>query len=389
MDFQLSAAQAEVVEHARGLAATFAARASVYDEQAAFPAENFAELRAHGLLAMTVPPEYGGMGLWMDRQYLTYYLILEAVAYGCSSTAQLLQVHSHATGIISGMGTPAQHACYLPQVVTEGKLMVSCGSETTVGTIDVGFYDTTLKGVEGGYLLNGTKSFASLAPAADYYLVWALMEGTTRLADGLVFAVVPKGTPGVVLDNDWDTMGMRATVSWSLHFHDCFVPADAVVGKPGEWVWGDPRTFTLGFCANHLGTAEAVFDGILDYIKPRLTLAQDAVIGTTIGQLDAALYGAKMALYHAAWLWETAEPTTAELASMKALQLAKQAALSVTSKAFELCGARSTFKRYPFERAFRDIRTYTLHARDDKMLQMLAQADLGGPFHSKQRYATR
>ena len=78
------------------LADSFRARAKAADEASAFPAENFDDLRAAGLLALTAPTEYGGDGLWTEGRYAPYYQIIERLAYVDSSTAQLLQVHSHA-----------------------------------------------------------------------------------------------------------------------------------------------------------------------------------------------------------------------------------------------------------------------------------------------------
>src|SRR5215212_11560105 len=88
-----------VVERARQLTEHFRARLPEYDASAAFPAANFDEIRAAGLLAMTVPEEHGGLGLWrVGGRFTPYYEALEAIARVDSSTAQLLQVHCHATG---------------------------------------------------------------------------------------------------------------------------------------------------------------------------------------------------------------------------------------------------------------------------------------------------
>ena len=83
------------------LADAIRARAHALDEAAAFPAQTFAELRAAGLLALTAPEEYGGAGLWWDGRYRDYYELIERLALIDSVTAQLLQVHSHALGIVA------------------------------------------------------------------------------------------------------------------------------------------------------------------------------------------------------------------------------------------------------------------------------------------------
>jgi alkylation response protein AidB-like acyl-CoA dehydrogenase len=389
MDFRLTEEDAALVDRARALGAEFAARARTYDERAAFPEQDFERLREEGLLALTVPADLGGRGLWQGTRFLPFYLVLEAIARGAASTAQLLQVHSHASGIVAGLGNDAQRRRILGDVAARGALIASCGSETDPARISSGAVESALRPVPGGFRLSGVKHFGSLAPAADYYLVYVLAPGTRTVAEGYTTVIVPKGTPGVSLDNTWDTMGMRATISWSLRLEDVFVPAEHVIGEPGDWVQRDPRTFTLGYVANHLGTAQGVFDFVRRFLQERPYLAKDDVNAYTLGEMDAALQATRTSMWYAAWLWEQGRYDEAELASMRALHTSKQAAMMITTKAFDVCGARSAFKSLPLERAFRDVRTFTLHFRESQVLRMLADADLGAPFHSKQKYGPK
>ncbi len=389
MDFRLSEDDQHLVDRARALATEFATRARAYDEAAAFPEADFARLREAGLLTLTVPRELGGHGFWQEDRFLPFYLVLETIAAGAASTAQLLQVHSHASGIVGFLGNPEQRSRILGEVVARGALIASCGSETDPKRMDSGRYESELRPVDGGFRLTGVKHFGSLAPAADYYLVYVLAPGTQGLAEGCTTAIIPKGTAGVSLTDTWDTMGMRATISWSLAFDDVFIPFDNVLGEPGDWVQHDPRTFTLAYVANHIGTAQGVFDFLRQYLRERAFLMQDNVTAYTLGEMDAALQAARTSMWYAAWLWEQGRYADAELASLRALHTSKQAAMMVTAKAFDVCGARGAFKSFPIERAFRDVRTFTLHFRESQVLRLLAEADLGGPFHSKQKYGPK
>lgn len=389
MDFSLSPDERLLIDRAKALAAEFAPRARAYDEAAAFPAEDFARLRAEGFLALTVPEELGGHGMWNGARYLTYYAILETIAAGNASTAQLLQIQSHASGIVAYLGDEAQKRRILGDVVARGALIASCGSETDPRQMNSTTRRAELVAVDGGFRLTSVKHFGSLAPAADYYVVYVMAPGTQSMAEGYTTLVVPKGSPGVSLENHWDTMGMRATVSWSLVLDDVFVPWEDVLGQPGDWIQHDPRTFTLAYCANHLGTAQGVFDFVLEYLKQRPFLMDDDTVAYTVGEMDAALQATRTSLWYAAWLWEQGRHDEAELASMRALHTSKQMALMVTSKAFDICGARAAFRSLPVERAFRDVRTFSLHFRESAVLRMVAEADLGGAFHSKQKYGAK
>ena len=389
MDFTLSPTDRELVERARGLAAEFAPRAREYDEAAAFPAADFARLREEGLLTLTVPVELGGHGMWQDDRYLPFYSVLETIAAGSASTAQLLQIQSHASGIVAYLGNDEQRRRILGDVVARGALMASCGSEADPRQVSSGRVESGLRPAPGGFRLTGVKHFGSLAPAADYYLVYVMAPGTTTMAEGYTTVIVPKDSPGVSFDNNWDTMGMRATISWSLRLDDVFVPWENVIGQPGDWIQHDPRTFTLAYVANHLGTAQGAFDFVAGYLRERPYLMNDDTIAFTVGEMDSALQATRTSMWYAAWLWEQGRFAEAEMASMRALHSAKQTALMVTTKAFDVCGARAAFKHLPLDRALRDARTFSLHFRESQLLRMLAEGDLGGDFHSKQKYGPK
>src|SRR3954453_865447 len=119
--------QAQRLDAIRGLAERFRGRAAAHDREASFPAENFAELREAGLLTLTMPEEDGGQGLWWSGRYIEYYQLLEELARIDCSTAQLLQVHCHATGYMFRHATPEQHLGVLREIAQKGKLVASVG----------------------------------------------------------------------------------------------------------------------------------------------------------------------------------------------------------------------------------------------------------------------
>jgi alkylation response protein AidB-like acyl-CoA dehydrogenase len=389
MDFNLTDEQRKLVAIAREVSQPFAARSLGYDHDAAFPKKNFQELKDAGLVKMTVPKQFGGHGLWQDKNYLAYYLVLAEIARQCSSTAQLLQVHSHGVGIVARAANEQQMKRYMPAVSEGGALFASAGSEASVRKGGAEGFDAILKRKGKDYSLTGFKGFASLASDADFYVIWSLLEGTQKMEDGMMFAVVPKGREGVRLENNWDTFGMRPTVSWNIHLQDVPVAEDEVVGGPGDWVQRDPRTFTLGFASNHIGSAWGVFDFVKDYFSKREDLRAQPTAQVDLGNAEVQIQAAEALLYRAACMWEAGDYEAAELMSMRTLHLAKQAGLGIATKAFDLCGARSTFNDQRLGMFYRDMRTFTLHFREDRLLQMLSTALTGGEFHSKQRYGRK
>lgn len=373
------------VERAQQLAEHFRARLPDYDARAVYPRENFDEIREAGLHTMTVPQEYGGPGFWRHGgRFAPYYRVLETIANADSSTAQLLQVHCHATGMIAGLGSPEQRDFYMHEVARNGKLIASIGSEAQLQSTEQEVYRAELVRHDGGYRLNARKAFASLAGGADYFNIWTAVEGQGSFASRMVVAVVPRETPGFAMIDDWDTLGMRHTTSWSLVLTDVSVPPAWVIGRPGDWVHNDTRTFTLAYAANHLGTAQGAYDFTCSYVGARAYLAKSPLIQSKLGDLSSKLYAARCALYAAAGRWERGDdPNQAELDGVRALHLAKRIAIDVTSDAYDICGARVTSNRYPLNQYLRDVRSFTLHFRDELYTAQVGRADLGVPFRVK------
>lgn len=356
--------------------------ARAYDEAAEFPASAFDALNSAGLLTLTVPQDHGGHGLWWDTNFTDYYEILSTIAAADGSVAQLLQVHSHAVGMLAWHASAAQRERYLKEVVEDGKLIASVGSEARVGSTAREEYKSELEETPSGLRLNCEKYFASLGPGADYYLVWVAHPGSGSYAERQLWVLVPRDAPEVELVNNWDPLGMRATVSWGIRVKDYAVPADAVIGEPGSWVREDPRSFTLGYAANHLGMAEGAYDLMSAWVRERSYLRSSEIVRAALGEMASDLFGARCALEHAARLWERAgsdgwrdkrQCGKAEHYSLRALHLARQLALDVTQRAFDICGARATMRDLPLERIYRDARTFSLHSREE--LSMIRVTD--------------
>ncbi len=263
--------QADRLEAIRALAPRFRARARASDDASTFPTENFADLRTADLLALTAPVELGGQGLWSDGAFTPFYEVLEALAHADTSTSQLVQVHSHALGFLARHGSPEQHERFLAPIVAGGQIVASVGSETAPRATAPGVYSSELERDGDGWTVTCSKYFASLGPAADWLLLWLAVPGSEPYPDRTVTVLVPRDAPGVRLVDEWDVVGMRPTVSWSVHVEGLRVDADQVIGAPGAWVRDDPRTFTLAFAANHVGLAGAALEFAVEWVRERPT----------------------------------------------------------------------------------------------------------------------
>ncbi|HEU5320175.1 MAG TPA: acyl-CoA dehydrogenase, partial [Methylomirabilota bacterium] len=225
----------------------------------------------------------------------------------------------------------------------------------------------------------------TMALGAAYYMVWCALGGAADMAKALALALVPAGTPGLVTDGQWDTLGMRATYSPSVTFTGVRVGEDAVLGRPGSAVQvGVIESFGLGYAAVYTGIAESALRFAVDYARTRVVkpdnvaMAHHPTVQRHVGELSAHLDAARLVLDDAAAGWEAAEVAERGVLANRAKYLAGEVALAVTSKVIEVVGGRGAYRALPAERAFRDVRTATLMPPSvDRMLEALGKHTLG------------
>lgn len=381
MDFTLTPQQRQLLEKAEWVAREcLEPRAELYDRSAEHPRESWQDLWRHGFLAMAVPREYGGLGLDM----LTYILVIEKLAQGCTNSTMTLHMHSVVQRFIDALASPQQKARFYAEVVQQGKLFGSWGSEPERRG-GAGAVETIITPVDGGYVINGRKHFCTMAGAAHRYMVHCTMRGANGDPLGLQMALVPHGSPGMQVASDWDTLGMRGTVSPSVEFKDCFVALDDLLGEPGRAdKVGVVQGFGLGYAAIYIGAAQRALDFAIEYCNTHqfapdpAPMSHSLVVQRHVAEMAMALEGARLVLYQSASRWERADPVGRAVLAARAKYLATEAALMVTSTAIQAVGGRSAHRRYPLERLFRDVRTSTLMPpNEDRSLEIIGKAALG------------
>ena len=381
MDCGLTVDQKRVVGNAEEVAREcLEPRAAKYDESATHPKESWRDLWEQGLLTIAVPKEYGGLGLDMP----TYVMVIEKLAQGCTNTAMTVHMHSVVQHYIDALATPEQKAYYYPDVVDHGRVFGSWGSEPgrRGGT---GTVQTVISSRDGGYAINGLKHFCTMAGGAHRYMIHCNMENVEGYRSVLM-AMVPHDAAGLKITSGWDTLGMRATVSPSVSFEECFVDKDAVLGEPGvAEKTGVGQGFGLGYAAVYIGAAQRALDYISEYLRTRrfepdpLTLAYSPMAQRAVTEMTMALEGARLVMYQSASRWaEDHDPIRRAILSARAKHLASEAALMVTNKALQMGGGRVAHRRYPLERIYRDVRTCTLMPPSaDRCMEIVGKSELG------------
>jgi alkylation response protein AidB-like acyl-CoA dehydrogenase len=383
MQLQPSSRQLELIALARRLALErFAPRAEGHDREASFPFDDYADLRAEGLLGLCVPEHYGGLG----ADYETYCLVAEQIAQGNASTALTFNMHCLVMlmmgPIADGMAMPPAardrheklRARKYLEVVEQGVFYGQPHSEPvehgeTDTTLAVGGrrFGTTARKAEGGYVIDGRKFFVSLAGSAPYYATPAIRLGDEPWIERTLYLLVPRDTPGVSFPGEWDPMGMRATVSRDMVLENVFVPDDAEVLPPG--LFGAmynafPHLF-LTFSATFLGLTQAAYDGALAYVTGRMPGAPSphteiAAKGPAIAEMLFALETARAIYYRAISEAQVDPPVEVVQRARAAHVTVQRTVVRVTQEAIRICGGRAFLKRYPLERYARDARAAAL-----------------------------
>ena len=254
MRFTLSGPRQQVVDKARWVAKEcLEPRAAGYDASAGHTWESWNDLWNHGLLAISVPKDYGGLGADM----LTYIMAIESLAYGCTNSTMTLHMHSIVQQVINAIATPEQKEVFYRDVVEDGRVFGSWGSEPESRGGTRAGKRTVIAPIEGGYVVNGRKHFCSMAGAAHRCMIHCAMRGYEGV-DAFQLVLMPSDTPGISIEGEWNALGMRATVSPSVSFDECVVDRRCLLGGARERIEeGGYRGIRFGICCGLLGRCSA------------------------------------------------------------------------------------------------------------------------------------
>ncbi|NKB53070.1 MAG: acyl-CoA dehydrogenase [Rhizobiaceae bacterium] len=369
----------ELIEITRHLGKTlFADRAEAYDRAAEFPTENYQDLHEAGLLALTIPAEYGGIG----ASYETYCRVSAELGRWCGATALTLNMHAQTmfwTGAMFddleigddvGKVQNQRRTKLYQEVIEQGAIFAQPFSEpNTVVAAGKAPFGTTARKVEGGWIVNGLKHFASLAGAASYYSMICTIEtdeGDARTKNA-VYLCVPASAEGFEIIGDWDPVGMRATVSRGLKMTDAFVPDDLELLPPGTYynlalTWPH-MFFTLS--PTYMGISQGAFDFTIAYLRGEVPGVHGTMRDIPVKQHSVAQIRLKLEQSRA--MFETtiaqAGPSPSKPRQMRAYAAQytiMENAQEICALALRTCGGRTLLKNFPLERMYRESRCGSL-----------------------------
>src|SRR5690625_687415 len=201
----------ERIEQLEKVVASFAERAKKHDEERTFPFENYKDLKEIGYQALTIPEKYGGVGISL------YELIRLQEVIGASDGSTALSIGWH-MGITKHLGENSIwkeeiYQAFAQDVINNGALLNNAATEPATGSPTRGGKpETVAKKLGDGWIINGRKTFTTLSPILDYFVVSASIDGTDQVGNFLI----KREREGVSIDETWDSIGMVATGSHDL-----------------------------------------------------------------------------------------------------------------------------------------------------------------------------
>jgi alkylation response protein AidB-like acyl-CoA dehydrogenase len=377
--FRLTEQEAALTGKARAFGAkVLAPRAARWDREASFPTDNYRDMHRESFLGICIPRDEGGQG----AGFRAYCLTAAEMGRYCGATALTWNMHVCSTlwtGALTedlelDAAVRAEHRrrrrLHYDRILREGAVYsqpFSEGGAAAAGTVAFG---TTAKRVDGGFLINGKKIFASLAGHADYYgiLCTEAREGQKLSRRDTLYLGVPATAPGVAVEGDWDPLGMRGTVSRNLVFKDVFVPEDAALMPEGLYFqaalrW--PHMF-MTLSPTYMGLAQAAFDFTVKYLRgewpgtPPVKRRMYPTKQIAVAQMKVMLEQTK-ALWFQAITDAGPDPSKDQVQRAWAAQYTvMENANALAQLAVRTCGGQSMLKSLPLERIYRDSRCGSL-----------------------------
>jgi short/branched chain acyl-CoA dehydrogenase len=357
-------------------------KAAEWDEKSVFPYAVVAKMGQLGFFGLSIPEEYGGSG----SDFTSLCLAIEELSRGDASVGITLEA---AVGLgispIYRFGSEAQKRRYLPDLCAGSRLWAFGLTEPTSGS-DAGASQTRARLEAGEWVVDGSKSFIT-NPGTD--ISWGVtvtaVTGDTQPAGrhGEISTImIEKGTPGYGIDPPYRKLGWHASDTHGLTFEECRVPEENLLGERGKGYAQFLSTLEAGriaIGALSVGLAQACLDHSLAYAKERtsfgVSISKHQAIQFKIADMATEIHLSRLAVYHAAALWDAGRPCHIEAAAAKlfASETSKRAA----DQAIQIHGGMGFMEDSPVARYWRDVKVNEIGEGTSEVQRMLIAKHLG------------
>ncbi|QXJ25541.1 acyl-CoA dehydrogenase family protein [Actinomadura graeca] len=372
--------RATVRELAEAKIAPFAAEV---DEESRFPQEALDALVGHGLHAVHVPEEYGGVG----GDALAAAIVIEEVARVCASSSLIPAVNKLGTVPLLLAGSPELRERYLGPVASGEAMFSYALSEAEAGSDAAGMRTRAVRDGDG-WVLDGVKSWITNAGESRYYTVMAVTD-PEKGAGGISAFVVEAGDPGVSFGPKERKLGIKGSPTRQVVLEGVRVPGDRMIGAEGTGFKTALATLDhtrITIAAQALGIAQGALDFALGYVRERRQFGRPVGdfqgVRFMLADMAMRLEGARQLTYHAAVKSERAmrgeRVADLTLVSSACKALASDVAMDVTTDAVQLLGGYGYTRDFPVERMMRDAKITQIYEGTNQIQRLVIARQLLG-----------
>ena len=344
-------------------------------EEDQIPESLIAEMRSMGLFGMTIPEEYGGLGLGTEEECRA----VRVLGYTAPAFRSIIGTNNGigSQGIVMD-GTAAQRAHYLPRMAS-GEIIGSFALTEPDAGSDSGAVKTSARREGDWFVLNGTKRYITNAPRAQVFTVFARTNPAESGARGVTAFLVDANTPGISLGKPYRKMGQQGAHVCDVIFEDCRVPADAILGgmeRLNRGFESAMKTLDRGrlhISALAVGCANRLIDESLRFARDRKQfgqpIAQFQLIQAMLADSKAEAYAAECMVLDAARRRDAGESvsTFASCAKLFATEMVGR----VADRAVQIHGGAGYMYEYAVSRFYRDVRLFRIYEGTSQIQQTI------------------
>ena len=319
-----------------------------------YPDGVFAQLGAAGLLSLPQPEEWGGG----SQPFEVYLQVLEEIAARWAAVAVAVSVHSLSSHPLLTFGSDEQKRRWLPDMLSGEQIGAYSLSEPQAGS-DAAALRCAAKAVDGGYVLNGAKSWITHGGIADFYTLFARTGEGSR--GSISCFLVPGDLEGLSFGKPEEKMGLSAVPTTSAFYDDARIEADRRIGAEGQGLqiaFSALDSGRLGIAAVATGLAQAALDEVQRYANERTTFGRKIIdhqgLGFLLADMAAAVVSARATYLDAARRRDAGRPYSTQASVAKLV--ATDAAMKVTTDAVQVFGGAGYTRDYRVERYMREAK---------------------------------
>ena len=350
--------------------------AAEIDRTHQYPAENVAKLFKLGVMGMTVPKEYGGMG----ADQVAAAICTEELAKACASTSDIVAGHTLCCVPIVEHGTEEQKKKYLPMLPKGGVLGGMGITEPNAGS-DASKSQTEARLEGDHYVINGSKIFITNGPEAGVFVIFAMTD-KTKGNKGLSAFIIESSFPGFSIGKVEDKMGLHGVHTSEIVFTEMIVPKENLLGKEGKGFKICMQTLDtgrIGIAAQALGIAEGAMEEAIAYTKGRVQFGKPISkfqnTQFTFADMAMRIEAARLLTYQAASIKQSGVRCSKQAAMAKLS--ASETAMWVTTKALQMFGGYGYTNDYPMERMMRDAKITEIYEGTSEIQRIVISANMG------------